>query len=73
MWHMSKGEAAENQLARTVFQRAVGRDPTYAPGYALAWSHMMSASIYSEMTVAEGCSLGEPLARQALALGRERH
>jgi lipoprotein NlpI len=29
---------------------------------------MMSASIYSEMTVAEGCSLGEPLARQALAL-----
>lgn len=28
----------------------------------------MSASIYSEMTVAEGCSLGEPLARQALAL-----
>jgi adenylate cyclase len=69
MWHMSKGEAAENQLARTVFQRAVGRDPTYAPGYgALAWSHMMSASIYSEMTVAEGCSLDEPLARQALAL-----
>lgn len=69
MWHMSKCDAAENRLARTFFQRAVDCDPTYAPGYgALAWSHMMSASIYSEMTVAEGCSLGEPLARKALAL-----
>ena len=32
MWPMSKGDAAENQLARTFFQRAVDRDPTYAPG-----------------------------------------
>jgi TolB-like protein len=72
MWHMSKGDAAGNQLARTFFQRAVDRDPTYAPGYgALAWSHMMSASIYSEMTVAEGCSLGETLARKALALDED--
>jgi adenylate cyclase len=72
MWHMSKGDAAENHLARTFFQRAVDCDPTYAPGYgALAWSHMMSASIYSEMTVAEGCSLGETLARKALALDED--
>jgi TolB-like protein/cytochrome c-type biogenesis protein CcmH/NrfG len=69
MWHMSKCDAAENQLARTFFQRAVDCDPAYAPGYgALAWSHMMSASIYSERTVAEGCSLGEPLVRKAIAL-----
>jgi TolB-like protein/Tfp pilus assembly protein PilF len=69
MWHMSKCDAAENRLARTFFQRAVDRDPTYAPGFgALAWSHMMSASIYSEMTVAEGCCLGEPLVRKAIAL-----
>jgi TolB-like protein len=69
MWHMSKCDAAENQLARTFFQRAVDRDPTYARGFgALAWSHMMSVSIYSEMTVAEGCALGEPLVRKAIAL-----
>ena len=69
MWHMSKCDAAENQLARSFFQRAIDRDPNYAPGYgALAWSHMMSAPIFSEMTVAEGCSLGEPLVRKAIAL-----
>jgi adenylate cyclase len=69
MWHMSKCDAAENQLARTFFQRAVDSDPTFAQGLgALAWSHMMSASIYSEMTITEGCSLGEPLVRKAIAL-----
>jgi TolB-like protein/TolA-binding protein len=69
MWHMSKCDATENQVARTFFQRAIDLDPTYAPGFdALAWSHMMSASIYSEMTVDEGCSLGDPLVRKAIAL-----
>jgi adenylate cyclase len=29
---------------------------------------MMAASIFSEMTVAEGCMLGEPLVRKAIAL-----
>lgn len=69
MWHMSKHEAAATRTARTFFQRAVDLDPGYAPGYAaLAWSYMMSSSIFSEMTIAEGCALGEPLARKAVAL-----
>src|SRR5262245_56895383 len=69
MWHMSRCDAAENQVARTFFQCAVDFDPTYAPGSgALAWFHMMSASIYSEITVSEGCSLGDPLVRKAIAL-----
>lgn len=69
IWHMSECDAGENRLARSFFQRAVERDPTYAPAFgALAWSHMMSASIYSEMSVDEGCSLGEQLVRKAIAL-----
>ena len=69
MWHMSKCDATENQLARSFFQRAIDRDPTYSSAFAaMAWSHMMSASIYSEMTVAEGCALGEPLVHKAIAL-----
>jgi TolB-like protein len=69
MWHMSNCDPAENQLARSFFQRAIDCDPNYASAFgALAWCHMMSASIYSEMTVAEGCSLGEPLVRKAIAL-----
>ena len=72
MWHMSKCDAAENGLARTFFQRAIDLDPIYAPGYgALAWSHMMAASIFSEMTIAEGCVLAEPLVRNAIALDED--
>jgi TolB-like protein len=69
MWHMSKCDAVENQSARTFFQRTIELDPTYAPGYgALAWSHMMAASIFSQMTIPEGCALSEPLVRKAIAL-----
>ena len=69
MGHMSQCEAAENQAAQSFFQRAIDLDPTYGPGHsALAWSHMMAASIFSQMTIAEGCLLGEPLARKAIAL-----
>ena len=72
MWHLSKCDAAENGLARTFFQRAIDLDPNYAPGYgALAWSYMMSASIFSEMTIAEGCMLGEPLVRKAIVLDED--
>jgi TolB-like protein/Flp pilus assembly protein TadD len=72
MWHMSKCEVAENQSARVFFQRTIELDPTYSAGYgALAWSHMMSASIFSEMTIAEGCALSEPLVRKAIALDQD--
>jgi len=72
MWHMSKCDAAENQSARIFFQRTIELDPTYAAGYgALAWSHLMSASIFSEMTIAEGCAVSEPLVRKAIALDQD--
>jgi adenylate cyclase len=69
MWHMSKGEPAENELAHGFFQRAIDLDPSFASGYgALAWSHMMAASIFSRMPIHEGCMLAEPLLRRAVAL-----
>ena len=72
MWHMSKCDAAENRSARVFFQRTIELDPAYSAGYgALAWSTMMSASIFSEMTIAEGCALSEPLVRKAIALDQD--
>jgi adenylate cyclase len=72
MWHMSKCDAAENRSARVFFQRAIELDPTYSAGYgALAWSHMMSASIFSEMTIGEGCAWSEPLVRKAIVLDQD--
>ena len=72
MWHMSRGESAENQLAQGFFRRAIELDPNFGPGrHALAWSYMMAASIFSQMTIEEGCGLAEPLAREAVALDED--
>jgi adenylate cyclase len=69
MWHMSKCEPDENALAQTFFRRAIDLDPHQAAGHgALGWSHMMAASIYSQMSIDEGCALAEPLVRKATAL-----
>jgi TolB-like protein/cytochrome c-type biogenesis protein CcmH/NrfG len=69
MWHMSRCEPAENELARAFFQRSIDLDPTFAPGHgALAWTYMMAASIFSQMSIAEGYIIGEPLVRKAVAL-----
>jgi adenylate cyclase len=69
MWHMSRCEPTEHALAQTFFQRAIDFDPTFAAGHgALGWSYMMAASIYSQMTIAEGCMRAEPLVRKATEL-----
>lgn len=68
MWHMSNCEPAENALAQRFFRRAIDLDPVSAAGHsALGWSYMMAASIFSQMTIAEGCELAEPLLRKATA------
>jgi adenylate cyclase len=69
MWHMSNCEPGENALAQRFFRRAIDLDPASVAGYsALGWSYMMAASIFSQMTIAEGCELAEPLLRKATAL-----
>ena len=69
MWHMSRHNAADNELARTFFERAINLDPGYASAYGgLAWSHMAASSVFGVITVAESCLLSEPLARKAIAL-----
>jgi adenylate cyclase len=69
MWHMCKGEPSENALAQDFFRRAIDLDPNFAPGQgALAWSYMMAASIFSQMTIAEGCELAAPMLRKAVLL-----
>jgi adenylate cyclase len=69
MWHMSNCEPAENALAQRFFRRAIDLDPVSPAGHsALGWSYMMAASIFSQMTIDEGCELAEPLVRKATAL-----
>jgi adenylate cyclase len=69
MWHMSHRDVENLALAQEYFQRAMRLDPTFAPGFsALAWSYSMASSVFSTMSIAEGCKLSEPLARKAIAL-----
>ena len=69
LWHMSKSEAAENKLARSLFQRAVDLDPNFGRGYgAIAFTYTAASSAFSEMSIAESCDLAEPLVRKAIAL-----
>ena len=68
-WHMSKSEASENLLARSLFQHAVELDPNFGPGYsAIAFTYAAASSAFSEMSIAESCDIAEPLVRKALAL-----
>jgi adenylate cyclase len=69
LWHMSKSEAAENKLARSLFQRAVDLDSNFSRGYsAIAFTYTAASSAFSEMSIAESCELAEPLVRKAIAL-----
>jgi TolB-like protein/Flp pilus assembly protein TadD len=69
LWHMSKSEAAENKLARSLFQRAVDLDPNFGRGYgAIAFTYTAASSAFSEMSIAESCEVAEPLVRKAIAL-----
>ncbi len=68
-WHMSKSEASENLLARSLFQHAVELDPNFGLGYsAIAFTFAAASSAFSEMSIVESCEIAEPLVRKALAL-----
>ncbi len=69
VWHMSSCNADTIGAAQWHFQRSIDINPRFSSAYsALAWAHMMAASIYSKMTVAEGCELAQPLVLQATVL-----
>jgi TolB-like protein/cytochrome c-type biogenesis protein CcmH/NrfG len=69
LWHMTRHNAADNELAATFFQRAINLEPSYASAYGgLAWSYMAASSVFGMITIAESCRLCEPLARKAIAL-----
>lgn len=69
LWHMSKSDAANNALARSLFQRAVDLEPNFGRGYgAIAFTYTAASSAFSEMPIAESCELAAPLVRKAIAL-----
>jgi TolB-like protein/tetratricopeptide (TPR) repeat protein len=69
LWHVCKHDAAENDAARRLFERAVELDPGFAAAYdGMALTYCMSAATFYTMDYAEACSLAEQFARKAIAL-----
>jgi adenylate cyclase len=69
LWHFSKQAAAENQLAKPFFQRAIDLDPNFAGGYyGLAMAHFWDGWLYLSAPMPECRELARPLAQRAVAL-----
>jgi adenylate cyclase len=69
LWHFYKISPDDNALAQKYFQQAIDIDPNFAAGYkGLAWAQIHAAGVFATPTSAEAHSLGEALARRAVAL-----
>ena len=69
MWHQSRANPADAELARRFFQRAIDLDPTFVAAHGeLAGTITTSAVMHHTMNLDAAVSLAEPLARKALAL-----
>src|SRR5262249_39067772 len=67
LWHVCKHDAAENDAARRLFERAVELDPGFAAAYdGMALTYCMSAATFYTMDYAQACGVAEQLARKAI-------
>src|SRR5262245_21381756 len=72
VWHMLKQSPEDNLHARQIFQQAVALQAGYSPGYdGLAWTYLMESSAFGRISMAEGASQAQRLARQAISLDPE--
>jgi adenylate cyclase len=70
IWHMARPTQQDRALAREMFNRAIGSDPTFAQPYYLQ-AYMLfgeSAGYLGTRTAAETAALADPLTRRAIEL-----
>ncbi len=69
LWHMCKHDVAENQIAQSLFHRAIELDSGFAAAYsAVAFTYCMAATVFNSMDYDDGAILAEQFARKAVAL-----
>ncbi|MDH5331610.1 MAG: hypothetical protein OEW27_16835, partial [Aquincola sp.] len=72
MWHMLRHDPDSLRMARTFFEMAVERDPTFAsPLSELARTYTQASAVFSDYPVEEALNHAELAVRQAIALDRE--
>ena len=69
LWHMGKGNAADNALAQQLFRKAIDGDPSFAPAYSAMAMASFLDGIYGKFPVFEdGFSAAGKHARNALGI-----
>jgi len=69
MWHLGKADAAGNDAARRLFERAIELDQMFAAAYArLSFSCLWAGARYLTMNLEEATRLGVMHARKAVEL-----
>jgi adenylate cyclase len=69
MWHLATLDAAGNEAASGLFERAVGLDPIFAAAHVgLTYCYIWAGGLYMSMPVAEAYRLASIHARKAVEL-----
>jgi adenylate cyclase len=69
LWHLSNATEDDNGVAQRLFQQAIDFDHNFAGGYiGLAWALFQAAVHFQVRKLEEAQSVGETLARRAVAL-----
>jgi adenylate cyclase len=68
LWHLAKGNPANNAVAEKFFQQAIDLDPLFAGGYTGLAAALMRARGFQTRDPTEAQSAEEELAQRAVAL-----
>jgi adenylate cyclase len=69
LWHLGKGNAAENEKAREFFERATSLDPSFAPAYtALGVVFIQEGVVFATRSLQEAAELAMGRAREAVKI-----
>jgi adenylate cyclase len=68
-WHLARTDPAENEKARSFFNRAIDLDPNLSPAYqGLVYTYLDEIRLFATRSLDETGAVVEPLARRAVAL-----
>jgi TolB-like protein len=69
LWHLARVTAADHQVAKDLFRRAIDLDPNFAPAHAeLAIAILYGAPLYQMTSIAEALDEAAPIAQRAIDL-----
>jgi adenylate cyclase len=72
LWHEGQGSAADHELAKQFFRKAIGLDAAFAsPHSALAEAYLNDGAVYGSLSLTEATKLSGEWAQKAIAIDHE--